>query len=184
MRQLARLSVVTASAVALFGAMSGVSYAWTQPLSLCDGSGNDAGGVDCHVRFYTDNSYLEEAGIGYFTAYGEHLTAKDSHADGFGVYAQATWAMRRTVRRGVGHRRFGRHQVGEPDVPRGRQDHPQGMPDKQRRTVQLPFGDRDGLTVPRPRSSPDSRGVPHPNQGRPSGGQLSQELPPFEEGSR
>ncbi|MFF1833438.1 hypothetical protein ACFVXE_04375 [Streptomyces sp. NPDC058231] len=86
------MSVVTASAVALFGAMSGVSYAWTQPLSLCDGSADDAGGVDCHVRFYTDNSYLEEAGIGYFTAYGEQLTAKDSHADGFGVYAQATWA--------------------------------------------------------------------------------------------
>ncbi|WP_328910223.1 hypothetical protein OG230_12305 [Streptomyces sp. NBC_00234] len=92
MRRLARSILVAASAAALFGAMSGVSYAWTQPLSLCEGSEQDAGAVDCHVRFWTDNSYLEEAGIGYFTAYGERLTARDSHADGYGVYAKATWA--------------------------------------------------------------------------------------------
>ncbi|MDF6040763.1 hypothetical protein LRD69_00975 [Streptomyces sp. JH14] len=92
MRRLARMSVVAVSAAALFAAMSGVSYAWTQPLSLCEGSEKDAGGVDCNVGFWTDLSYLDKAGSGWFTAYGEGLTAWDQHADGYGVYAKATWA--------------------------------------------------------------------------------------------
>ncbi|MFI7410822.1 hypothetical protein ACIBU0_19380 [Streptomyces sp. NPDC049627] len=105
----------------LLGAMSGTSFAWTMPMYLCEGSEKDAGGVDCAVRFYTDNSYLVDAGVASFYAYDEILTAWDQEKDGLGVYVKASWTSG-----GTSHSREVAAVNGSGDVDSANLDIPEG----------------------------------------------------------